>query len=81
VTLHQCDHDTRIWVESNARKLIKLQAELEQTLAKYEKVTPSKLARNKPLVQMHLRAMRSEIMQTRAKLAEHRPSLGHKYQL
>lgn len=79
MTLQQCDHDTRKWIEANATRLLKVKKKLEETLMKYEKVPESRSG--SVLVEMHLRAIMNTMTRLKAKLAAHRPALAAKFQI
>ncbi len=72
--------DTRLWLESNARRLLSVKANLAAELQKYEVVT-EKAAAKVPLVEMHLRQIMKSVAALKNRLAIHRPDLAAKYKL
>lgn len=74
---------TRVWLETNARRLLKARAALEHQLAKYEPISSRATAPRptQPLVECHLRAIMKDVATLKNKLASYRPSLADKYAL
>jgi len=78
-TLMQADHDTRVWIEMNAKRLLKVKRKLTETLMKYERIKPEPEP-NRPYVEMHLRSIMNSVSRLKGMLQEKRPSLADKFQ-
>lgn len=80
-TLMQCDSATRLWLESNAKRLISIRAALHAKLSKFERVPSLPVLEKTPFVEMHLRSLMKQVAALKNKFALYRPSLADKYSL
>lgn len=82
IVLREADPPTRTWLECNARRLLKLRAQVETALRKYEK-NASGVSRgitdNTPLININLRKLMATITSLKNRLLEYRPSAGGKF--